>query len=240
MAKFRAPSASANSSTFGSASNVNLIPAAPQRKVTQKPAKIKKALDPLSRTRVNTDKARATASNAYKKARKQTNHPLPSWAYVFVGNIGPAIDEPALMEHFKRCGNVVSAHIRCSGGIATTVKPQPDYYRNHKVHQYGVITFSDKRAVRNAILLNGSQIGDCEIAVCRSAGELPEVKEKIQKRLDEYRARHSLADARRAQQSALRSLRLEPTILIDPTHALHKRNRKWNILGFSFPAGLMG
>lgn len=83
----------------------------------------------------------------------------------FTSKIGPAIDEPALMEHFKRCGNVVSAHIRCSGGIATTVKPQPDYYRNHKVHQYGVITFSDKRAVRNAILLNGSQIGDCEIAV---------------------------------------------------------------------------
>lgn len=75
------------------------------------------------------------------------------------------MDEPALTEHFKSCGNIVSVHIRCSGGIATTVKPQPNYYQNHRVHQYGVITFTDKRAVRNAILLDGSQLGGCEIVV---------------------------------------------------------------------------
>ncbi|KAL4081817.1 hypothetical protein V8B97DRAFT_107310 [Scleroderma yunnanense] len=237
MVKFRAPSPSADSSAFDSIVHVQPIPAV--RKVTQKPAKIKKALDASSRARVDTGKARAAASTAYKKAQKQVNHPLPNWAYVFVGNIGPAIDEVALTEHFKNCGDVVSVHIRCSGGIAMTVKPQPNYYRNHKVCQYGVITFSDKRAVRNAILLNGSRLGDCEIVVCRSAGELPEVKEKIQKRLDEYRARNTFANTHRAKQSALRSLRLEPTTLIDPTTA-HEQDRKFKLLGFTMPMGLMG
>ncbi|KAI6119404.1 hypothetical protein EDD16DRAFT_941555, partial [Pisolithus croceorrhizus] len=196
MARFRAPSPSTDSSAFGSTSRIvpNVPPA---KKVTQKPAKIKKALDGAGRPRGNASKARNAASTAYKKARKQVNHQHINWTYIFVGNIGPDVDESALKEHFKDCGDVISAHIRCSGGIAMTVKPRPDYYKNYKVRQYGVVTFSDKKAVRSAMLLNGSQLGGCEIVVCRSAGDLPEVREKVQQRLDDYRVRNGFVDPSR-------------------------------------------
>ncbi|KAG6337362.1 hypothetical protein ID866_1735 [Astraeus odoratus] len=199
MTTFRAPSTSTDSSAFGSAQHVQAIPAA--RKVTQKPAKIKKALDGPARTRINTDKARTAASAALRKAQRQGNHQQLSWSYLLVGNISPIVDESTLREYFKDCGTVVSAHIRCSGGVAMTVRPQPNYYRNHKVRQYGVVTFSDKRAVRKALLLNGSKLGGRSIVVCRSAGDLPDVKEEIQKRLDEYQARNGFTDARLSNSS---------------------------------------
>ncbi|KAI6047248.1 hypothetical protein EDC04DRAFT_2887057 [Pisolithus marmoratus] len=235
MARFRAPSPSTDSSAFGSMSHAvpNMPPA---KKATQKPAKIKKALDGPGRARVHTAKARNAAGTAYKKAQKHANHQHLNWTYVFVGNVGPEVDESALKEHFKNCGDVISAHIRCSGGIAMTVKPRPDYYKNYKVRQYGVVTFSDKKAVRNAILLSGSQLGECEIVVCRSAGDLPEVREKVQQRLDDYRARNGFVDPR--SNSARRPLNFEPTILLDHD-AAQNEGKKFKIFGFSVPFGIM-
>ncbi|KAI6003934.1 hypothetical protein EDD15DRAFT_1256458 [Pisolithus albus] len=235
MARFRAPSPSTDSSAFGSTSHTvpNMPPA---KKVTQKPAKIKKALDGVGRARLDAGKARNAASTAYKKARKQVNHQHITWTYVFVGNIGPEVDESALKEHFKGCGDIVSANIRCSGGIAMTVKPHPDYYKNYKVRQYGVVTFSDKKAVRSALLLNGSQLGGCEIAVCRSAGDLPEVREKVQQRLNDYLVRNGLVDPRGS--NAPRPLHFEDTVLLDHD-AMKNRDKKFKLFGFSFPFGIV-
>lgn len=237
MARFRVPSPSTDSSAFDSTSHAatNMPPV---KKVTQKPVKIKKALDGLGRARANAGKAKNAASAAYKKAQKQVNHQQITWTYVFVGNIDPGVDEFALKEHFKNCGDVISAHIRCSGGIAMTVKPQPDYYKNHKVRQYGVVTFSDKKAVRNAILLNGSRLGGGEIVVCRSAGDLPEVREKVQQRLDDFRARNGFGDARRARRYGVMPLNSEPTILLDHD-AMQNENKKFKLFGFSVPFGIM-
>ncbi|KAG1733485.1 hypothetical protein EDD22DRAFT_926375 [Suillus occidentalis] len=133
--------------------------------------------------------------------------------------------------------HVFVGNIRCSGGLAmTTGRPDPAYIAQYYVRQYAMIMFIDVSAANKALNLNGSrlQVGDesTELVVARCAADLPEVTEKAQQRLEAYRARNGLADARRARQSAKRALSLQPTILIESRGDKHPRRK---IFGFSFP-----
>ncbi|KAG1755763.1 hypothetical protein EDB19DRAFT_1662863 [Suillus lakei] len=192
-------------------------------------------------TRINP--ARAVKQNqrvvhAIKKHHKQQRRREP--VHVFVGNLGKTVDEDTIEEYFSHCGKILSVEIRCSGGLAmTTGRPDPAYIAQYAVRQYAMITLVDASAANKALDLNGShlQIGDesTELVVTRSAADLPEVIEKVQKRLEAYRARNGFADARRARQSALRALNLEPTILLETREDKRARGK---ILGFSFPLPL--
>lgn len=191
-------------------------------------------------TRINP--ARAQKQNqrvvdAIKKHHKQRRRePM----HIFVGNLGKTVDEGTIEEYFSHCGKILSVEIRCSGGLAMTIgRPDPAYIAQYSVRQYAMITFIDASAGNKALDLNGSrlQIGDqsTELVVTRSAGDLPEVFEKVQQRLEQYRARNGFADARRARQSAIRTLKLQPTILLETPGDKHPRGK---IFGFSFPLPL--
>lgn len=176
-------------------------------------------------------------SHAIKRHVKQRRRdPM----HVFVGNLPKTVDEDSIEEYFSRCGEVLSVEIRCSGGLAmTTGRPDPAYIAQHSVRQYAMITLIDASAANKALNLNGSrlQIGDesTELVVTRSPADLPEVIEKVQQRLEAYRARNGFTDARRARQSAMRALDLEPTILLETRGDKHPRGK---IFGFSFPLPL--
>lgn len=234
---FSTKSSSADSAAFASTSHVQPTPAVECKKVPRKSARARKVLDHPAAGRANIAKARTAANAAYKKARKQGNHQRRSgWTHVFVGNIAAEVDEAALRDHFKGCGTVVSANIRCSGGIAMSVKPDINYYRDHKVRQYAIVYFATEQAVSKAMLLSGSRLGDAEITVCRSAGDLPEVQEKIQERIVDYRARNGFADVSRARRSAVRSLKLEPTLMNEQ----QRRAPAFRLFGISFCMNIMG
>ncbi|KAG1753971.1 uncharacterized protein EDB91DRAFT_428035 [Suillus paluster] len=188
-----------------------------------------------------TNPARACKQNhrvahAIKKHHKQRRRePM----HVFVGNLNKTVDEDTIQEYFNHCGKILSVEIRCSGGLAmTTGRPDPAYIREHSVRQYAMVTFVDASAANKALELNGFRLGEgdqsSELVVTRSAADLPEVIEKVQQRLEEYRARNGFADAKRARQSALRALKLQPTILLDVRGDKDPRG-KINIFGFSFP-----
>ncbi|KAG2056493.1 hypothetical protein BDR06DRAFT_1019748 [Suillus hirtellus] len=176
-------------------------------------------------------------SHAIKRHVKQRRRdPM----HVFVGNLPKTVDEDSIEEYFSRCGEILSVEIRCSGGLAmTTGRPDPAYIAQHSVRQYAMITLIDASAANKALNLNGSrlQIGDesTELVVTRSPADLPEVMEKVQQRLEAYRARNGFTDARRARQSAMRALDLEPTILLETRGDKHPRGK---IFGFSFPLPL--
>ncbi|KAG2348829.1 hypothetical protein BDR05DRAFT_1055777 [Suillus weaverae] len=191
-------------------------------------------------TRTNparTHKQNQRITHAIKKHVKQRRcDPM----HVFVGNLAKIVDEDTIEEYFSHCGEILSVEIRCSGGLAmTTGRPDPAYIAQYSVRQYAMITFIDVSAASKALDLNGSrlQIGDesTEIVVTRSAADLPEVMEKVQQRLEAYRTRNGLTDARRARQSAARDLKLQPTILLENRGNKHPRGK---IFGFSFPLPL--
>lgn len=48
-----------------------------------------------------------------------------------------------------------------------SVKPDINYYRDHKVRQYAIVYFATEQAVSKAMLLSGSRLGDAEITVSR-------------------------------------------------------------------------
>lgn len=191
-------------------------------------------------TRTNparTHKQKQRVVHAIKKHVKQRRRDS---THVFVGNLAKTVDENTIEEYFSQCGKILSVEIRCSGGLAmTTGRPDPAYIAQYSVRQYAMITFIDVSAVSNALNLNGSrlQIGNesTELVVTRSAADLPEVIEKVQQRLEGYRARNGFTDARRTRQSAMRALDLQPTILLDTRGDKHPRGR---IFGFSFPLPL--
>ncbi|KAG0709565.1 hypothetical protein DFH29DRAFT_992980 [Suillus ampliporus] len=188
-----------------------------------------------------TNPARACKKNhrvahAIKKNLKQRRRDPP---HVFVGNLDKTVGEDTIQEYFSQCGKILTVEIRCSGGLAmTTGRPDPAYIREHSVRQYAMIAFIDASAANKALELNGSYLGvdgqSSELVVTRSAGDLPEVVEKVQQRLEEYRARNGFADVRRARQSALRALNLQPTILLE-AHGDKDPRGKINLFGFSFP-----
>ncbi|KAG2135894.1 uncharacterized protein EDB93DRAFT_1170155 [Suillus bovinus] len=176
-------------------------------------------------------------SNAIKRHVKQRRRDP---VHVFVGNLAKTVDEDTIEEYFSHCGEILSVEIRCSGGLAmTTGRPDPAYIAQHSVRQYAVIKFIDDSAAIKALNLNGSRlrIGDesTELVVTRSPADLPEVIEKVQQRLEEYRARNGFTDARRTRQSAMRALNLQPTILLETRGDKHPRGK---IFGFSFPLPL--
>lgn len=194
----------------------------------------KKDAKPTRTNPARAQKKNQRVTNAIKKHVKQRRrNPM----HVFVGNLAKTIDEDTIEEYFSQCGEILSVEIRCSGGLAmTTGRPDPAYIAQYSVRQYAMITFIDVSAASKALNLNGSrlQIGDesTELVVTRSAADLPEVMEKVQQRLEAYRARNGLTDARRARQSAKRVLSLQPTILLDTRGDKHPRGK---IFGYSFP-----
>lgn len=101
-----------------------------------------------------------------------------------------------------------------------TVKPPPaSYHQDMKVCQYAIMTFESKLARQRACKLGGT-VGGRELTVGQlsrdsprliyfvqvsiAVSDLPEVREKISKRLEDYRLRMEPLDVHRAQQSALR------------------------------------
>lgn len=188
-------------------------------------------------TRTNPARAHRKNQRVTHAIKKHVKQRRRNPMHVFVGNLAKTVDEDILEEYFSHCGEILSVEIRCSGGLAmTTGRPDPAYIAQYSVRQYAMITFIDVSAANKALNLNGSrlQIGDesTELVVTRSAADLPEVMEKVQQRLEAYRARNGLADARRARQSAVRALTLQPTILLETRGDKHPRGK---IFGFSFP-----
>ncbi|KAH7887802.1 hypothetical protein F5I97DRAFT_899070 [Phlebopus sp. FC_14] len=247
MAKFRAPSSSVDSTAFRPGpSHVQSSKPAINAKTSHASRKLQNLREGSFRPRDYHAKSQCAAKAAFKRVQKREVI-KNDWVHVYVGNIGPDVDENAIRVHFSGCGRVDSVTIRCCGGLAMTVKPPPpSYYKGRKVSQYAVLVFIDKKAVRKALRLNGSRLGDREITVSRSVSDLPEVLEKVQKRLADYRERQGFADSRRAKQSAVRSMKLEPTVLLDTDDAgvdrkAAKKGRRLNqVLGFTFPIGIVG
>ncbi|KAG8218715.1 hypothetical protein J3R82DRAFT_4383 [Butyriboletus roseoflavus] len=71
-----------------------------------------------------------------------------------------------------------------------------------KVRQYAIVVFESRTARHKACRLGGT-LGGRELAVSIAISDLPEVREKIVKRLDDYRSRMEPPDLHRAQMSAL-------------------------------------
>ncbi|KIK31717.1 hypothetical protein CY34DRAFT_814543 [Suillus luteus UH-Slu-Lm8-n1] len=160
-------------------------------------------------TRANPARAQKKKQRVTRAIKKHVKQRRRNPMHVFVGNLAKTIDEDAIEEFFSHCGEILSVEIRCSGGLAmTTGRPDPAYIAQYYVRQYAMITFIDVSAANKALNLNGSrlQVGDefTELVVARCAADLPEVTEKAQQRLEAYRARNGLTDARRARQSATR------------------------------------
>ncbi|KIK97987.1 hypothetical protein PAXRUDRAFT_737422 [Paxillus rubicundulus Ve08.2h10] len=170
------------------------------------------------------DKAETAVKDAVKRNQKTMKIIDPST--LFVGNISPSVDESALRAHFSGCGNILSAKIHCCGGVAMTVKPPPaSYHKNQRVRQYGIVTFETKIGRRKALKLMGSSLGGRSITVSLSICDLPEVKEKILKRMDEYHKKF-----------------LEPTVLLDPSNIDPQQGAKDGrprIFGFSLRLGVV-
>ncbi|KAG1770063.1 hypothetical protein EDD22DRAFT_867515 [Suillus occidentalis] len=188
-------------------------------------------------TRTNPARAQKKNQRVTHAIKKHVKQRRRNPMHVFVGNLAKTIDEDTIEEFFGHCGEILSVEIRCSGGLAmTTGRPDPAYIAQYSVRQYAMITFIDVSAANKALNLNGSrlQVGDesTELVVTRSAADLPEVMEKVQQRLEAYRARNGLTDARRARQSARKALSLQPTILLETRGDKHPRGK---IFGYSFP-----
>ncbi|KAF9226499.1 hypothetical protein BS17DRAFT_775704 [Gyrodon lividus] len=237
MAKFRAPSTSVGSTAFASTSNVY----AHAKKLLPGSSKLHKLHAGPRRAR--TDKLDKTET-AVKYAAKRNHQTLklaePST--LFVGNIGPDVDESALTEHFNGCGNILSAKIHCCGGVAMTVKPPPaSYHKNQRVRQYGIVTFETKIGRHKALKLRGSRLAGRVITVSLSICDLPEVKEKILKRMEEYHEKFVTPDVHRAKKSVLKSLKLEPTVLLDPSSTDAQQEATDDlpqVFGFTFRVGV--
>lgn len=191
-------------------------------------------------TRTNPERTQKQKQRVVHAIKKHVKQRQRDSTHVFVGNLAKTVDENTIQEYFSQCGKILSVEIRCSGGLAmTTGRPDPAYIAQYSVRQYAMITFIDVSAVNKALNLNGSrlQIGDesTELVVTRSAADLPEVIEKVQQRLEGYRARNGFTGTRRTRQSAMRALDLQPTIILDTRGDKHPRGK---IFGFSFPLPL--
>lgn len=152
------------------------------------------------------------------------------------------VAEDTIQEYFSQCGQVLSVEIRCSGGLAMTVgRPDPAYIANYSVRQYAIVALVDESAATKALELNGSRLGvgdqSLELVVSRTPADLPEVIEKVQQRLREYRARRTFPDPKRARKSAMRAMNLEPTIIVEACRDKDPR-KKINLFGVSFPMPL--
>ncbi|KAH0840002.1 hypothetical protein J3R83DRAFT_963 [Lanmaoa asiatica] len=225
MAKFRAPSASLASIASTPTRNTHAQPQRPH--TTSRRARAHKL-----------DKAKAAVKDAAKRVHRTKQFVEPCIAYV--GNVGPDVDEKALIAHFSCCGNVLSAKIHCCGGVAMTVKPPPaSYHQNMRVRQYAILVF-DSRIARHRACKLGGTLGGRELTVSVAISDLPEVREKIVKRLDDYRSRLEPPDPHRAQKSALGSLKLEPTVLLDPQPENERKlRRRFQFMGLTFREGIM-
>ncbi|KAF9247240.1 hypothetical protein BU15DRAFT_58108 [Melanogaster broomeanus] len=231
MAKFRAPSTSvasiASVSTFNT--HEKIIPGSTKLK--------KKHAGPRRVRTKNLDKAKAAVKDAAKRNHKTMQVLDPST--VFVGNLSPEVDESALIAHFRDCGNILSAQIHCCGGVALTTTPPPNgYHKNQRVRQYGIMTFATKSGRHKAIKLGCSQLGGRQITVSLSICDLPEVKEKILKRVQGYCDKFDSPDVRRAKKSALKPLKLEPTVLLDTSSAGEEQVGP-KLFGVSLRMGIM-
>ncbi|KAF8842298.1 hypothetical protein BDN67DRAFT_966065 [Paxillus ammoniavirescens] len=236
MAKFRAPSTSVASSAFASTSNVH-----DQAKPLPGPSKLHKMLAGQRHARTDKlDKAEFAVKDAAKRNHKTMKIVDPST--LFVGNIGPNVDERALRAHFSGCGNILSAKIHCCGGIAMTIKPPPpSYHKNQRVRQYGIITFETKIGRRKALDLMGSSLDGRSITVSLSICDLPEVKEKILRRMADYHKKFVSPDIHHAKKSVIKSLKLDPTVLLDPSSTNAQQGAKDGrprIFGFSLHLGV--
>ncbi|KAN0097381.1 hypothetical protein V8E55_001827 [Tylopilus felleus] len=238
--KFRVPSSSLASTAFETPQDIPVQPAKPKNVQPTKPKKSKKPHVTSRRTRAHKlDKAKAAVKVAAKRAQKTKQLVEPSIAYV--GNIGPDVDEKVLVAHFSRYGKILSARIHCCGGVAMTVKPPPaSYHENKKVRQYAILVFETKSA-RHKACKQESVLNGRKLVVSVVVSDLPEVQEKVVKRLEDYRSRMEPADVRRAEKSALKSLKLEPTVLLDVRHEKERKERRKRMqwLGVSLAEGIM-
>ncbi|KIJ69990.1 hypothetical protein HYDPIDRAFT_35436 [Hydnomerulius pinastri MD-312] len=243
MGKFRAPSTSVGSSVFASTSKVQAQapPLMPKAKQTQAYSKHSKVLPSgQQRTRLkNVHKSEAAAKDAFARKKKVMQNYEPSPLYV--GNLSAEVDETVLKAHFSHCGRILSVDIRCCGGVAvTTVKPTPvDYYKDQIVRQYAIVIFENRLGRHKALKLRGSQLGGRMITVSLSIADLPEVREKIMKRMEEYHNKRIAPDLYRAKKSALKSIKLEPTVLLDPDHQHSSGSGRFRFWGYSLVKNIM-
>ncbi|KAF8138548.1 hypothetical protein EV363DRAFT_1314243 [Boletus edulis] len=223
MPKFRVPSSSAS------------ITSAPTRNTHTQTRKPQAASRHVRAHKL--DKAKAAVKDAAKRVHRTKRLVEP--CIVFVGNFGPEVDENALRTHFSRYGKIITARIHCCGGVAMTVKPPPaSYHENMRVRQYAMVTFESKSAGHRACNEDNTLDGH-ELVVSTAVSDLPEVREKITKRLDDYRARMEPPDVHRAQQSALRSLKIEPTVLLDARYEKQRKRKRLQVMGVSLYEGIM-
>ncbi|EGO01968.1 hypothetical protein SERLA73DRAFT_132684 [Serpula lacrymans var. lacrymans S7.3] len=176
--------------------------------------------------------------NASRKVRQRER----GWCYVYVGNVSPATDEEMLIKLFSTCGHIIKLEIQCSSGLAmTTGKPTPAYYRGHPVRQYATVVFGKPQHAQKALKLHGSRVGGTELVVVRSASDLPEVKEKVERRLRDYRERLGLGHRQGEVRKSAKPLCLQPTeilpvdepkIVAASPRKLGDRHKIWD---FSFP-----
>ncbi|KAF8558911.1 hypothetical protein OG21DRAFT_1503869 [Imleria badia] len=236
---FRAPSDSLASSDFTPTHAQVRSPRQPRPTQWTHAVQATKSKNPQRRARPHKlDKAKAAVQQAAKRVHKTKQLVEPCVAYV--GNLGPDVDEDALIAHFSSYGNVLDSTIHCCGGVAMTVKPPPaSYHQNMRVRQYGIVVFESKSA-RYMACKQENTLGGRKLIVSVAVSDLPEVKEKIVKRLDDYRSRLEPPDLRRAQMSALKSLKLDPTVLLDPGNGKERKLRKrFQFFDHSLQEGIM-
>jgi len=168
-----------------------------------------------------------------KAARRKHLKKRDEWAFVFVGNIKPTVDEGLLYKVFSRCGTIMRIQIRCSRGGAVTIgQPIPDSIHPDRDLQYATIEFLNDYAVKKALRLHGSGLHGTKLVVSVSAADLPEVKDIVHKHLGGTRERQGLSNPWKVKPTGSKPITVQQTELLVTSRQV-KPDRNW-LMGFSF------